>query len=124
MLLRTLHEAHDQDEWADLLRREVQSYTADDASLALLALGYRSFTDLREQFAGRLAHVTDRYLRNRPPPLVRSPHPASEAASGPPPAAGSPASLSAGIRAWQDETWHAYRAAYETHLPPAPEEFA
>ncbi|MBT2456995.1 serine/threonine protein phosphatase [Streptomyces sp. ISL-86] len=124
VLLRTLHEAHDQDEWADLLRREVQSYTADDASLALLALGYRSFTDLREQFAGRLAHVTDRYLRNRPPPLVRSPHPASEAASGPPPAAGSPASLSAGIRAWQDETWHAYRAAYETHLPPAPEEFA
>ncbi|MET9732518.1 hypothetical protein ABZZ79_18275 [Streptomyces sp. NPDC006458] len=39
VLLRGLHEAGTVGEWADLIRRDVESYTADDASLALVALG-------------------------------------------------------------------------------------
>lgn len=132
LLLSTLHDAQDANEWADLLRRGVQSYTADDASLALLALGYHSFAELRERFAARLGHLTGRYVRTRPRALVGPVHVAD--GSGRRGASGStgeaprvpedPASVAAEIRAWQDSTWHAYREGYEAHLPPAPEEFA
>ncbi|MFI9239949.1 serine/threonine protein phosphatase [Streptomyces sp. NPDC053079] len=120
VLLRTLQEANTEDEWADLLRREVQSYTADDASLALLALGHEHFASLRDLFADRLRHVTDRHVRTRPHALDRR----TAASPGRPPEQEDPGEISAAIRAWQDDTWHAYRASYETYLPPAPEERA
>ncbi|MEU5051587.1 serine/threonine protein phosphatase [Streptomyces sp. NPDC021096] len=120
VLLRTLQEANTEDEWADLLRREVQSYTADDASLALLALGHDNFASLRDLFADRLRHVTDRHVRTRPHALDRR----TAASPGRPPEQEDPGEMSAAIRAWQDDTWHAYRAGYETYLPPAPEERA
>ncbi|KUL43165.1 serine/threonine protein phosphatase [Streptomyces regalis] len=122
MLLRTLEQAGTADEWADRIRREVQSYTADDASLAVVALGYHGFQDLRAQFTDRLEKLADRYLRTRPHGLDRlSPVP-GEAGPGPAAAPEDPAGLPARVRVWQDSTWHAYRAGYETHLPPALEE--
>ncbi|MFB8348030.1 serine/threonine protein phosphatase [Streptomyces niveus] len=131
LLLSTLRDAQDANEWADLVRRGVQSYTADDASLALLALGYPSFAELREHFAVRLAHLTDRYVRGRPPALLGPVRDGSGRTGG---SDGStdgaarvredPAAVSAAIRQWQDSTWHAYREGYEARLPPAPEEFA
>ncbi|MFC9605930.1 serine/threonine protein phosphatase [Streptomyces niveus] len=133
LLLSTLRDAQDANEWADLLRRRVQSYTADDASLALLALGYHSFAELREHFAVRLSYLTDRYVRTRPRALVGPVRAddgsgraggSDENPDGTPRPIGDPASVSAAIRAWQDITWHAYRDGYEAHLPPAPEEFA
>ncbi|WP_251092473.1 protein phosphatase 2C domain-containing protein [Streptomyces sp. Caat 7-52] len=124
LLLRTMHRAGTVGEWADLIRREVQSYTADDASLAVVALGYRGFDDLRAKFAGRLEQLTDRYVRTRPRGLDRHSPAADEAAAGPAAPQGDPADLPARVRAWQDDTWHAYRAGYETHLPPALEERA
>ncbi|ANP56936.1 serine/threonine protein phosphatase [Streptomyces griseochromogenes] len=124
LLLRTLHEAGTVDEWADRVRREVQAYTADDASLAVVALGYHGFTDLRDQFAVRLAEVTDRYVRTRPRGLDRPSPDAGGAVPVPAAAPEDPADLPARVRAWQDSTWHAYRAGYETHMPLAPEERA
>ena len=124
LLLRTLMEAGTADEWADRIRREVQAYTADDASLAVVALGYRGFADLRAQFAARMEDLTDRYIRTRPRGLDRlSPAP-GEAGSGPAPTPEDTAELPARVRTWQDATWHSYRAGYETHLPLAPEERA
>ncbi|MEU9981619.1 serine/threonine protein phosphatase [Streptomyces sp. NPDC050856] len=120
VLLHTLHLAHNEGEWADLLRREVQGYTADDASLALLALSHGGFGALRGNFAARYAQVTDRYVRTRPRGLDRPAPDTGVLRSGP----GDAASLPARVRAWQDETWHAYRAGYETYLPPATEEHA
>lgn len=124
LLLRTLHQAGTVEEWADLVRREVQAYTADDASLAVVALGYHGFKDLRDQFALRLAELTDRYVRTRPRGLDRLSPDASGAEPGPEAAPQDPAELPARVRAWQDDTWHAYRAGYEAHLPPATEEHA
>ncbi|USQ87023.1 serine/threonine protein phosphatase [Streptomyces phaeoluteigriseus] len=121
VLLRTLLEAGSVDEWADRIRREVVGYTADDASLALVAFGYRDFASLRTRFADRLTYLHDRYVRTRPHGLDRfSPAPEAGTASAAPDGAGLPAR----VREWQDTTWHAYRAGYETHLPPAPEERA
>ncbi|WP_405578866.1 serine/threonine protein phosphatase [Streptomyces sp. NBC_01092] len=122
LLLRTLAGAGTAEEWADLIRREVQSYTADDASLAIVALGYGGFQQLRDRFADRLQTLTDRYLRNRPQGLDLSSPVRGESGPGPVPAPEDPADLPARVRAWQDQTWHSYRADYETHLPPAPEE--
>ncbi|MET7694757.1 serine/threonine protein phosphatase [Streptomyces sp. NPDC005483] len=121
LLLRTLMEAGTADEWADRIRREVQAYTADDASLAVVALGYRGFADLRARFATRLEDLTDRYIRTRPRGLDRLSPATGE---GPAPTPEDAAELPARVRAWQDHTWHSYRAGYETHLPPAPEERA
>jgi serine/threonine protein phosphatase PrpC len=120
LLLRTLQQAGTVGEWADLVRREVQAYTADDASLAVVALGYHGFKDLRARFADRLEELDGRYVRTRPRGLDRH----SPAAADPAAPAEDPAELPARVRAWQDSTWHAYRAGYETHLPPAPEERA
>ncbi|MFF5480486.1 serine/threonine protein phosphatase [Streptomyces sp. NPDC012935] len=123
MLLRTLAEAASADEWADRIRRDVQSYTADDASLAVVALGYRGFKDLRDRFADRLETLADRYVRNRPRGMdLPCPPARGESGPGPVTAPEDPADLPARVRAWQDHTWHTYRADYETHLPPAPEE--
>ncbi|MEV6025033.1 serine/threonine protein phosphatase [Streptomyces sp. NPDC052036] len=119
LLLRTLHEARHEEEWADLIRREVQAYTADDASLAVLALGYRHFEDLRARFTARLGEMTERYVRTRPRGLDRL----SEAGTAAGPSAQEDsADLPARVRAWQESTWQEYRPGYESHLPPAPEE--
>jgi serine/threonine protein phosphatase PrpC len=123
LLLRTLDRAGHEDEWADLIRREVQEYTADDASIAVLALGFGGFEDMRRRFAPRLRDMTDRYVGTRPRGLDRLSPALSDGATGPS-APEDPAGLPARVRAWQESTWHAYRADYETHLPPAPEERA
>ncbi|MFJ4713970.1 serine/threonine protein phosphatase [Streptomyces sp. NPDC088785] len=113
LLLRTLEQAHHALDWSDLLRREVQAYTADDASLALLALGHRDFADLRAGFAPRLRQLTDRLTRDRP-----------DALTGPPGDGADPREAAAAVKAWQERTWQEYRPAYERYLPPASEESA
>ncbi|MEV5874858.1 serine/threonine protein phosphatase [Streptomyces sp. NPDC052101] len=123
LLLSTLHEAGTVEEWADLIRRAVQACTADDASLALVALGYHGFKHLREQFAPRLDELTARYVRTRPRGLDRL-SPGGGAGPGPAAAPDDSADLPARVRTWQDSTWHVYRPGYETHLPPALEEHA
>ncbi|MFG2826020.1 PP2C family protein-serine/threonine phosphatase [Streptomyces sp. NPDC048434] len=102
VLLSTLMQANNEHEWADLIRREVQGYTADDASMALIALGYQDVTHLRDAFEDRYVTVRERYARGRPQGTDQTER----------------------IRGWQDETWRTYRAAYETFLPPLPEEQA
>lgn len=106
ILLQTLEEAHDERDWADLLRRKVQGYTADDASLAIVAIGHSGFGALRGRFAARMAELRERYDRGRRPGESGSPESAARA------------------RAWHEDIWHAYRAGYESCLPPAPEERA
>ncbi|MFJ9175571.1 serine/threonine protein phosphatase [Streptomyces sp. NPDC102360] len=113
LLLRTLQQAAGVAEWADLIRREVESFTADDASLALVSLGYPDFDDLQHQFAPRLRMLAEQQARGRPSALTRPPDPAAD-----------PGEAAARIKAWQDQSWQAYRHGYESYLPPAPEELA
>ncbi|MEU9097821.1 serine/threonine protein phosphatase [Streptomyces sp. NPDC048361] len=120
VLLETLQRAADEQEWADLVCREVRGYTADDASLALVALGHQSFAALRDLYAPRLVELRDRLGRNRPRALDRSPRAVEGGAHVPE----DPAQLGSRVRAWQDQSWHAYRGAYETYLPASSEEHA
>ncbi|PJM94459.1 serine/threonine protein phosphatase [Streptomyces sp. CB01373] len=113
LLLRTLQQAGGAAEWAHLLRREVEAFTADDASLALLTLGYPDFDYLRSRFVPRLRELADQLSRGRPSALTAAPDPAAD-----------PYETAAQIKAWQDQSWQAYRPDYESYLPPAPEELA
>ncbi|MER5206253.1 serine/threonine protein phosphatase [Streptomyces sp. NPDC002825] len=121
LLLSTLGKASNESEWADLLRREVQGYTGDDASLALVALGHTDFRALRDAFERRYRELAELLQRDRPAVLDRtSARPGDAGAPGAAPA--DPRETHARIRAWQDQSWQAYRSGYETHLPPASEE--
>lgn len=55
LLLSTLSESADAASWASALGAKVQTYTQDDASLALAAIGYPDFTQLRMAFERRLS---------------------------------------------------------------------
>lgn len=101
-LLSTLRHANSETEWAELIRRSVQGYTADDASLGLIALGYKDFAGLRDAFAARQEFIAGFCRKNRPTHT-------------------DPASA---VRAWQDDTWHGYRTGYEAYLPSPQEEQA
>ncbi|MGW0391757.1 serine/threonine protein phosphatase [Streptomyces sp. NPDC003042] len=101
-LLSTLQDANCETEWAELIRRNVEGYTADDASLGLIALGYKDFARLRSAFAARKEFIAGFCRTNRP----TSADPASA------------------VRAWQDGTWHHYRTGYEAYLPTPEEEQA
>lgn len=101
-LLSTLQAGNSETEWAELIRREVQGYTADDASLGLVALGYKDFVHLRSGFAARQEFIAGLCRKNRP-------------------TGADPASA---MRAWQDGTWHDYRTGYEAYLPTPQEEQA
>ncbi|MCX5229376.1 serine/threonine protein phosphatase [Streptomyces sp. NPDC006553] len=119
LLLDTLRQADNEYEWADLLRRGVQRYTGDDASLALLALGHQDFPALVAAYEQRFSDLTERYVRGRPAVLDASPR-SGVAATGEPEG---PQETQARVRAWQDHTWRTYRTTYENHLPPASEEY-
>lgn len=99
VLLTTLMESRTEGEWADRIARCVEGYTGDDASLALVALGYEDFATLRNAFAQRCEYVVR---------LCSSGLSADD----------SPAEY----HRWQDETWLAYRPYYEKHMPPLWEE--
>ncbi|MFD3612829.1 PP2C family protein-serine/threonine phosphatase [Streptomyces atroolivaceus] len=101
-LLSTLRRAGSEAEWADLIRAEVESYTADDASLCLVALGYKDFEHLRSRFGARQEFIADFCRKGRP-------------------TGADPAHT---VRTWQDATWHDYRPGYEAYLPAPGEEQA
>lgn len=92
-LLRTLQQATDGQDWAERLAVRVKSYSADDASLAVVALGYPNFRGMRADFRRRTEQVIDSYGRQ------------------PPTAAGNDIR-----RQWQVRTWDSYRQKYETWL--------
>ncbi|MEU8887593.1 protein phosphatase 2C domain-containing protein [Streptomyces sp. NPDC048442] len=98
-LLHTLTTSHSQRDWADQLSLAVQKYTADDASLAIVSLGYDSFDALRSSFTERHREVVDRYVRSKPRDFQQ-------------------VEL---LRDWQNRTWQEYRSDYESYLPSLPE---
>jgi len=98
MLDRLTH-AQDEHDWARLLAERVKTYTDDDATLSLVALGYANFDELRSAFKARTEHLQDNYHL--------------------------PASVAEDrkkYRNWCDETWKLYRRDYERHMPRPPEE--
>jgi serine/threonine protein phosphatase PrpC len=62
LLLQTMQDASSPEEWARALAGRVQEYTSDDASLAIVALGYRGYKALVGHYKGRLKHLTCQYF--------------------------------------------------------------
>jgi len=93
LLLDTLASADDPQHWGELLTAQVKGYTADDASLSLVCLGYRDFAQLRDSFAVRTEDVR-RLLAGRPDP-GRQQH-----------------------LDWRQRMWDLYRSGYEAMMPP------
>lgn len=67
-LLRELRDARDAADWADLLCARVTGYTGDDASLSLVAIGYRDFEHLRDAFSRRTNEVLRAHWPDGPRP--------------------------------------------------------
>jgi len=94
-LLNALHQAFDEGHWSRLLAAKVRSYTADDASLSLVALGFGDFARLRTAFARRRSTLLREYDKGR----FDLRDPAAE-------------------RDWTTMAWHRYRSGYEQRMPP------
>ncbi|NKE59097.1 serine/threonine protein phosphatase [Lentzea sp. PSKA42] len=95
VLLRTLERSETMQQWGNALADEVVGYTGDDASLAIVALGFTGFSQLRHDLSGRTAVVRE--------------HAAQIAAIAP----GDLETLTA-VRA---DSWARYREDYERLMP-------
>ncbi len=100
VLWDTLVGSHDVVHWASQLAERVRGYTGDDASLAVVALGFSGFGELRSAFRDRAAHLNTEHadVMDRVPD-------------------GDPAALAAA----RERSWHRYRPAYESRLPDVAE---
>lgn len=96
ILLDTLASSAGPGEWGELLARKVQDYTQDDASLALVAAGYRGFGELRGAFGARLAELREEHWQ----PLQGVAQPGDGA-----------------YRAARLDSWQRYRPGYEQRIP-------
>ncbi len=101
-VLGTLRRAASETDWAMRLASQVSSYTGDDASISITALGYSGFEQLQESFGTRTNALLARYGRN--PPDARHGRKA--------------------LQQWRTETWHEYRPGYERCMPSSSEEQA
>jgi len=99
LLLRALKRATTLDEWASLLATELAGFASDDTSLALVAVGYRDFADLRQSFAPRAQQLQ-----------------AEHAA----PFAGASPDDHQAFASLRQASWHQYRVGYEQLLPGGP----
>jgi serine/threonine protein phosphatase PrpC len=98
LLLDTLDASLDLRQWGEQLVRRVTAYTGDDASLALVALGFADLAELRAAFRQRATHLratNDELLHG-----VREDRLATARA----------------------ESWRGYRTGYERHLAAVAEE--
>ncbi len=95
-LWQTLLSAQDLAHWGALLTEGVEAYTGDDASLALVALGFHDFSDISSHFWARAERI--RVEHGEPMSQVR---PGDQA----------------GLRAAREYSWARYRAGYECRLP-------
>jgi len=62
LLLKTLFKAKSKNEWSNFLRIGIESSTKDDATLALVALGWPDFESVQKSFVDRLEFLEEKYL--------------------------------------------------------------
>jgi serine/threonine protein phosphatase PrpC len=96
VVLHCLMSAQDVRHWSALLAQEVESFTGDDASLAIVALGFEDFGALRAYFQPRVDALRSQHIE----PM--------RAVQG--------GNRTAFIAA-REESWRRYRPDYERRLP-------
>jgi serine/threonine protein phosphatase PrpC len=96
VLLQTLVSAQDMRHWGALLAAAVESYTGDDASLAMVALGFDDLADLRAHFVPQARRVHTEHAE--PMSIV-------------------PQHDRIAVVAARERSWQRYRPGYERRLP-------
>ncbi|TDD53362.1 serine/threonine protein phosphatase [Saccharopolyspora elongata] len=96
LLLDTMANAADLTDWSTLLTQTVSSYTGDDASLALVALGFDDFDQLRADFEWRRSALQAEHIE-----------PTRRASDGD----------RESFVAARMESWKLYRGSYEQRMP-------
>lgn len=96
LLLDTLTNAQDGTHWAALITEAVTGFTGDDATLALVALGFTDFRDLRAHFRRRAEHLSAEHAAP-----MRSLDGTDRSA----------------LVAARTDSWRRYRPSYESRLP-------
>ena len=100
ILLDTLARSDGPARWGELLAGKVQDYTQDDASLALVALGYTSFGELQATFAARLPALHKEHWQPLQDVALHD---------------------DGAYRAARQDSWQRYRPGYEQRIPQPPE---
>ncbi len=95
MLWDTMASAQDMRHWGSMLTSRVESFTGDDASLALVGLGFDDLPDLRAHFAPRARRVRVEHAE----PMAHVP----------------PGNRTALVTA-RERSWQSYRRDYERRL--------
>jgi serine/threonine protein phosphatase PrpC len=103
LLWDTLLSARDGAQWAALLAERVTAYTSDDASLGIIALGFRDFDELRDGYRTRADLIRAAHAE----PMLRI-------------CRDDQASLAAA----REQSWRTYRGSYERRLPRSAGEIA
>ena len=62
VLLKTLEDSNDIDEWQSKLKNEIQSVTQDDATMSLLSIGWNEFSSLKKDFNGKAEQLYDQFI--------------------------------------------------------------
>lgn len=97
VLLEAMAKAGDPREWGELLASSVASYTGDDASIAVAALGFQDFERMRTAFGRRRKALLAEHVK----PFRRRRGPDQES-----------------LAAARAESWSRYRGNYERRMPP------
>ncbi|NUT95939.1 MAG: serine/threonine protein phosphatase [Saccharothrix sp.] len=100
VLWDTLVRSHDVVHWASQLAERVRGYTGDDASLAVVALGFSEFAQLRSAFRHRAAQLDSEHAH------VMN---------------GVPDGDHAALVVAREHSWRRYRPTYERRLPDVAE---
>ena len=62
VLLKTLEDSNDINEWQSKLKNEIQSVTQDDATMSLLSIGWNEFSSLKKDFNGKAEQLYDQFI--------------------------------------------------------------
>ena len=62
LLLNTLHSAENADQWQTGLTEEIEKITGDDATMSLIAIGWRNFEEIKRAFHERLCEIRKTFI--------------------------------------------------------------
>ena len=62
ILLKTLEDSNSMHAWQAKLKDEIVSVTQDDATLALISIGWKNFADLKKDFMGKAIKIYEQFI--------------------------------------------------------------
>ena len=62
LILNTLFDTNNIKEWVDVLKRCIREYTGDDYSIALAAMGFENYIELKKYYKNRFVELYNTYI--------------------------------------------------------------